>query len=135
MHYEIGATRERITANFCYTLWDKELLEFQWTGEAVHNVGAALCDNFFVYEQAIECFSEAIRIKPELWQPKQSIFVAGKYLILELCDKNKANEAYQLGVKIQSLAGNYTTDDHGFYSYLGLGQVMGMPVSILFVHP
>lgn len=90
------------------------------SAEAYQNIGAVLCDSFFDYEHAIEFFTGALRMKPELWQPKQSIFVAGKYRILELCNEEKANEAYQLGEKIRSLVGTYTSDDHGFYSYLGL---------------
>ncbi len=89
------------------------------TAEAWCNTGAALCDGLRLPRPALECFRHSIRMNPRLSPPRQSVWVAGKWVIAEMTAEKDFNGALSIGQEVEKL-GSQADVDHGFYSYLAL---------------
>ena len=87
------------------------------TANGITNIGNCLCDYLHKPLEAFECFKHAISIDPDLIQPRQNIWIAGKKII----EHHLKARSFADGVKVYEEAceigtGYYTLKGHGLWS-------------------
>jgi tetratricopeptide (TPR) repeat protein len=85
------------------------------------NLGCLYSDFFGLPELAIRCFRQAIAQNPDLMQPRQNLWFAGRNGIWSLLLNRKFEEAVKFSdLVVSESAIDAHTESHGFWGLLGL---------------
>ena len=83
------------------------------------NLGAVLCDNLQQPAPAMRCFEHAISQDPDLPQPRQGIWIAGRDALAQAISMNRCDLVTSIHPRVEAL-GDVQEAHHGFWSYAGI---------------
>lgn len=97
--------------------------QFELSATCWCNIGAVLTDNVKSPKDGLLCFCKAIDLDPNLSQPRQGIWHAGRRLMHDYFKNGDYLEALEFAKDVISIGDKYQAP-HGFFSYVGLAQEM-----------